>query len=760
MKISKLLLKPLVFALLLVVFSEASAQKRSPQPTRKAATASATSSAPTFDTLLATDSYKLYVEVHGVGQLIRSNSVSEMLEPVMKLTDSPEEFKTLLKWLNSHADDVMTSRMLVATWPTAKNVPDTLVAIEFDSPEEAAKFKPQLNSLLTKVLPTASPRPSPSTTETENSVEETKPFYLHQIGSLVLITPAQLAMKHLRPARSKLLSDDVSFRVTRSRFSSEQIFIYLNVNGIELEQENRRKQLEEEDKKRVANEQAKQVAESSPSPEAAAEQEKTAVEEEAGVTPAENQPSTQPAEPDRMTKAVGVLANSFFQGLSKMPEAVGFGVSFENDSFDVRALLIAAPGEKCDPIPFFPNLIAGPAIVPESPSILPADTELFLTLSLDLPQIYAAMSKPQDIYKAPNRTSLVKDTEMEGPFAEIEKGLKIKVKEDLLALLGSEIVVSMPVNFLEDGRLPKPNPQTAPAEEKDQKPKSEPSFVIALSLKDKEGMRALLPRVVDSLGFKGASAFAQTERSGDTELVSYGNMLSYAFIQNFLVFSADPETTKHVVDSYLKHETLSSDVQFKNFTRWQPRQLQGEVYVSPTLMESYKSWANQPTALLSDQTRELLSRLSLVAQPITYSLSSDGLGTLHELHVPKNLVLMAVAGISAESNPSPIIINERLAISVLHTIANSEIQYKSGKGAGSFGTIEQLLDEGFLSKEMMKSQGYKIEVLLVGDKFQVTAVPDEYGKTGKTSYFIDRTNVLRGGDHGGGVATSEDNPIN
>src|SRR6476619_2537213 len=157
MKFSTLLLKPLVFALLLVVFSEASAQKRPPPPARKAATASASSSAPTFDTLLATDSYKLYVEVHGVGQLIRSNSVSEMIEPVMKLADSPEEFKTLLKWLNSHADEVMTSRMLVATWPTAKNVPDALVAIEFDSPEEAAKFKPQLNSLLKKVLPTASP---------------------------------------------------------------------------------------------------------------------------------------------------------------------------------------------------------------------------------------------------------------------------------------------------------------------------------------------------------------------------------------------------------------------------------------------------------------------------------------------------------------------------------------------------------------------------------------------------------------------------
>jgi hypothetical protein len=104
------------------------------------------------------------------------------------------------------------------------------------------------------------------------------------------------------------------------------------------------------------------------------------------------------------------------------------------------------------------------------------------------------MSKPQDIYKAPNRTSLVKDTEMKGPFAEIEKGLKIKVKEDLLALLGSEIVVSMPVNFLEDGRLSQTKSANAPAEEKDQKLKSEPSFVIALSLKDKEGMRAYYHR--------------------------------------------------------------------------------------------------------------------------------------------------------------------------------------------------------------------------------------------------------------------------
>jgi hypothetical protein len=283
--------------------------------------------------------------------------------------------------------------------------------------------------------------------------------------------------------------------------------------------------------------------------------------------------------------------------------------------------------------------------------------------------------------------------------------------------------------------------------------------VIALSLKDKEGMRLLLPKIVDSLGFKGASALAQTERHDNVELVSYANAFSYAFIDNFLVLSADATATRHVVDSYLKHETLGSDTQFKNATRWHPRQLQGQVYISPALMESYKSWANQPSTLISDQMREILSRLSLVAQPVTYSLSNDGLGTMHEVHVPKNLLLMAVAGIASESNPSPIVQNERAAMGALAMISNAENQYHSGKGRGSFGTMDQLIAESLLAEELLKNHGYKIELTLVGSKFEVTAVPDEYGKTGRNSYFVDHTNVLRGADHAGSTATADDDPI-
>jgi hypothetical protein len=176
------------------------------------------------------------------------------------------------------------------------------------------------------------------------------------------------------------------------------------------------------------------------------------------------------------------------------------------------------------------------------------------------------------------------------------------------------------------------------------------SVLVSISLKDKEGMRALLPKLIESLAFKGASAFAQTERREDTELVSYANVVAYAFIGNFLVISPDVKATRHVVDSYLKRQTLSGDIHFKNYTRWQPRQVQGQVYVSPSLMESYRTWIQQPTAQIDEQTRAFLTRFSIVAQPVTYSLSNEGFGPLHELHLPKNLVLLIIAATAGTVN--------------------------------------------------------------------------------------------------------------
>ena len=755
--------RPTVAALLLLITLTATTvaqQKRQtpakPQP--KAAPA------PTFDTLVPAESYTLYGEVRSVGNLIQSNAANEVLEPVLKLAGPPREFKSLVKWLNTHAEDLMSSRLLVATWRIGgKDLPETLVAIEFASAEDAAKFATKLNQMLPTVLPPVPAAPPEGQAENSKAVAPSpEPAYrLQQAGSLILLTQRPLDLKKLKPAGGKLLAEDLNFRAARNRFNSEPIFVFIDFKTMERQEEERRKQLEE------AHQQKKEAA-------AAAEEESkksevpSAPEPEVEPEMTEGQPkvvgvlSAGPAKeaptPDPISTSLMMIGSSFFTGESNWPDGIGLALAFENDSFDVRALFVNQAGEKAHVVPIMPMLIPGPTYVPESPNILPADTELFATMSLDLPQIYAAMSKPRPnamYYTSRANVQSVNEEVFEPPFAAIEKQLKINLKDDLLPLLGSEIALRLPVTGLDLVGIPRgPAPRDQKAKDNN---KSAP--VVLVSLKDKEGMRAFMPKLVEAFGFKGANAFATTERKEDTELVSYANLFAYAFIGNFLVLSSDATATRYVVDSYLKHETLSSDTNFKNYTRWQPRPAHGQLYISPALMESYKDWIEHPNTRLNDQAKTFLFRMASAAQPITYSLSNEGLGPLHELHLPKNLILMAVAGISGGTNPTPVQQNEGRAMGMLYMLAHYQEQYKQDKGAGSYGTLEQLIAAKVMAKEMLDNSGYKIEMTVMGDRFEVTAVPEEYGKTGTMSYFIDQTRVLRGGDRAGAPATSSDPPI-
>jgi hypothetical protein len=126
--------------------------------------------------------------------------------------------------------------------------------------------------------------------------------------------------------------------------------------------------------------------------------------------------------------------------------------------------------------------------------------------------------------------------------------------------------------------------------------------------------------------------------------------------------------------------------------------------------------------------------------------------------LPKNLVLMAVAGISGEVNPSPTVQKERTAIGAMYMIASAEQQYMQ-KGNSSYATLEQLISDKLVPKDMIENSGYRFELTVTGDKFEISAAPVEYGKTGKMSYFIDNTFVLRGADRSGASAMASDPPI-
>lgn len=783
----------MLLLLLLALTAPVIAQQKRPTPKPQPRATAAPTPAPTFETLVPADSYTFYGEVRGAGQVIGSSALNEILEPVLKLSSPPKEFRTVVKWLNAHAEDVMTSRLLVAISPTvnAKQAPQSLIAIEFATAEEATKFAGTLNEFLPTIMPKPSPEPSPKSAEGVNANEKPKPtappdpgFHLQRMGTLVVITPRPWTMKQLKPAGSKLLAEDANFRAARNRFSTEPIFVYVNTKAIEREEEERLEKFAEQN--RLAQEEAKRVEEEAKAeakqPEEPDDPVLVVPEEQVELNNAgkiEGAPSSEGAPgPELFSMLLSGLGSSFFSGESHMPEGIGVALAFEGDSFDLRVLLVNQSGTRTEAIPFIPNLITGPALSPEAPNIFPADTELLLSMSLDLPQIYATISKPQQrqakIIRSHGMMEETKVIEPVSPFAAVEERLKIKLKDDLLPLLGSEIALRLPTESANMVGIPGIMPamaipttgdsgasivvgSTRSATEQPESTNAAP--VLAIAVKDKEGLRTLMPKLIDNLGFKGASSLMQTERREDTELVSIGNVFAYAFVGNFIVLSGDVTSIRYVVDSYLKHETLASDIQFKNSTRWQPRPLQGQLYISPALMEGYKKWANQPSTQVSDQVRAFLTRASTVAQPITYSLSNEGLGPLHEVHIPRNLLLMAVAGISGEINPPQMVQNERMAIGIMYSIAYAQGEYKK-KNSGAYGTLEELMAAKLVPKEGIEKSGYKFDFTVSGDKFEVSAVPVEYGKSGKLSLFLDHTHILRGGDKGGASASASDPPIN
>ncbi len=775
-------------------------QKRSPASRKSAAQSPKPKPAPppppTFDTLLATDKYRIYAEVRGVGQLLRSPALTDLLDPVMKLGGPPKEFKTLLKWLNAQADTLAGSRMMVAGWPAQPNLPAALLAIEFNSPEEAQKFDPKLRGFIPTLLATPTPTPSPapgdssgpsivlppSTLPSPDSGPALPPYVIKQAGSLLLISDKPFAFRDLAPRNSKLLSEDQVFATIRNRFASESLFVFVDLNGIEKEQEEQRKKFEELQKKNELE------AASRPTPEEPLidQEAEMAVAVQPVPTPeeiyerelAEQNPTPdptatlgvgdappQPQGPDFSMFSISSLLFGF-GGPTKWAEAVGVAVAFEGDSYVLRALIINGTDSKANVIPFVPQFISGPALVPESPSVFPSNTDFFVTLSLDYPQIYDQMEKASiemDEMSRKIQGRPASEPAPKSPFDVYEKRLGLTIKNDLLPLLGNELAIGLLPILKQPDPVAEDSPETSTqltTEKSKEKapPIPDPVPVVAISLKDRDAVRRLIPKIIESFGLKGASLLAQTEKRGDTEIVSYGGAFAYAFIEDFLVVSADPVATRLAVDSYLNHETLSSDSHFRNSTRWQPRQLMGQLYVAPDLVQRYFPIAMWGT-LGNERMRDFLSRLSPVLDPVSYSLTNDGIGPLHELHVPRNMVMLFVAGLAKDAGESETVSNESVGRSLLRTVYAAEATFQSTQDDGRFGTLEELAAAGLLEYGIPQSGAYKIELRVSGNKFEATAVPVEYGKTGFLSFFIDESGILRGGDKAGGAATVADNPI-
>ena len=769
---------------------------------------------PTFENLLSADSYKLYGEVRNVGQLMSNGGMGEIVDPIIKLAEPPKEFNSIIKFLKANAEALASSRLLFATWPARTGIPDVFVAIEFPTAEDAAKFAPKLETFLPGILPpvpvaTPEAKPSdpaqakpsdssqPAAARVKNETEaapaaspqppaERPAFVLSRTGNLVFISDKAFKLEKLRPAPSKSLAEDQNFRIAHDRFSAESVFLYFNVQLedrtrpkpsptpmiSEAEREQMRREVEaqiekQQEQTRIAIEAERKRRGESPEPKL--EVLATVNAQEANVQASPMPTPTKEQEAQMVASSqIGHMLDSIGYGEPQWPEAVGVALALENNDYVIRAILIEPPDAKRLPLPVVPQLISGPAYVSDAPSVLPESTEVFVSASIDFRQTYEGMRKQADNREktAIRRTPAGAKEPPPDPFVEFEKKAGFKISEDLLPAFGNEIALAGSLKLLEgagpfniqSSPAAKSSPEAGAGKEGQEKKESEKLPMLLIAVKDREAARRLMPHVLDGLGVGEANLIAQTEKREDVEIVNYAGFFAYAFVGNFLIIS-QTASVHHAVDAYLNHQTLASNNVFRNSRRWEPRQNLGEIYFSPALMEGYHEEVRKQAGTMEPAMRDFLLALDPTASAITYALSNEGLGTQHEIHLPKNLIITMVAGISSATKNPPPEANEMIAISALQMISSAESSYQSTAGKGKYGTLDNLVEANLVNREFLEKYGYRIEVTASGDQFEAVATPREYGKTGKRSFFVDNSGVVRGDDNGGGPATVADKPI-
>ncbi len=802
--------------LIAIAFLVSPLRAQQPTPPTRTAPPRQTEADPTFDSLLAVDAYKLYGEVRNVGTLLSNGGAGEIVDPIIKLADPGPQFKSIVSFLKKHSEELGTSRLMFASWPARTDVPTVFVAIEFPTNEDALKFAPKLENFLPTILPPvpdatpqstaslsgatqtqSSAKPAPAAAPMSNTPQapaEHLPFVITYVGNLVFISDKSFKLEKLHPASSKPLFQDQNFRVARDQFASESIFLFMNVELedktipkpsptpvlTDAEKEQMRREQEEELRKQQEEMKAAMEAENKRREQQMiangnAQQSAVLVVGSPTPTPNKEQQAQRIA-----TSQIGSLLDAIGYGEPQYPEAVGFALSLDGNEYILRAILVDKPDAKKVLIPFIPQLQSGPPITADAASVLPDDTEVLVSASVDLAHTYEGMRKAAEakaktqksnyaVYKDGVAVKSAMDEPSVDAFTQFEKKAAFNIKEDLLPALGNEIALAGSLKGLQGAGglglgLPMPSSSGVVTEvgagkenEKDQKNKSLFPMLL-IEVKDRDAARRLMPRILDGLGIGEANLLAQTEKREDTEMVNYAGIFAYAFVGNFVVIS-DAPTVRRVIDANVNHQTLSGNTVFRNSRRWQSRGTLGQIYVSPALMEGYQEEVRKQAANMEAGLRDFLLSLNPNSESITYAVANDGLGTQHELHLPKNLILMMVAGISSATKNPPPEQNEMIAGGILGFVVNLEEEYKKGPGKGSYGSMQQLTDAKLFQPEQFEKYGYTFEITATGDSFEGTAVPREYGKTGKRSFFVDKSGIVRGDDHGGAPATIADKPI-
>ncbi|HVF86599.1 MAG TPA: hypothetical protein VM866_03375, partial [Pyrinomonadaceae bacterium] len=560
-----------------------------------------------FAELVAGDSFAVYSEVRSLSQFVRSEDMTELIGALGKIAGGvPAEANQFLQFVGENSEALSDATVIFAAMPARPEIPNALTALKLPTIEEARRFEPRLKKYLstlpewmTTQMPPAGAANSTKRSAKRGTKRTSAPqrFVVKRHGNLLFASEKTFALRSLKPDDTTSLAKDTHFQQARARLASEQFFLYVNIGLLSQstrllgEQHEARMQTASEASRNsqegivmpragvvvsTATGEHREAIDADPvlfppgeragelaSAEMADAEKKARLEADTELEELKNEErdSAQPAESDA-AEGGGMKAEAdssgmiwqgvfggMFGGASQWPEAVGVGLALNGRDLLLRALVIDEAGKPSPLIPFFPVLTRGPATISEAASVAPADTELFVALSLDVPRMYEEVvervSDGQNLAARERSRGQVtvandKTPTMAARIAAAEERYKFRMKEDFLSTLGNEVALSTSLSYLGISTLGRSHA----SEEK-----AAPDFVALVALKDKEAFKTVLPKVAEAMGMKLLFDLAKTEKKNDIEIVTIAGF-AYAYVNNFLVFSTSSEAVRRVVENY------------------------------------------------------------------------------------------------------------------------------------------------------------------------------------------------------------------
>jgi hypothetical protein len=368
----------------------------------------------------------------------------------------------------------------------------------------------------------------------------------------------------------------------------------------------------------------------------------------------------------------------FMMGQSAIPQAIALSGSLDGDNFVLRAMSASAPTESPAGLPgLFSSLLgatgSGQLV---AASFAPADSDVFIDLTIDWDKLYDAMGALLSMFagSAP-QGGAGQSADLLGA---IETQLGFSIKNDLIPTLGNEVALSF--SGFDSMMKPRAAAGKASTTKPPKRSGASPRFLVMVALKDAAGFEKFFGRLFSGRMGSSSNPFEKTPYRNAT--IVHNKSFAYTVTDGFLLAGGSALEIRKLIDARLSGASLASRAEYRSVV---PDSSQAGVkaYIAPALISKLADSLLKGSSLNSGLKPGAANPVRLQA-PIGILVTRESGRMMTEVRMPASLAYGLIATL-ANVKPSQ--------LAATGAAAGLGIPDASSPGAGSRRRTPTLTDE-------------------------------------------------------------------